>query len=417
MRQSSSRPGRTRRIGPLGRIALACAGLAVVATGCQFPGSSPKAADPTASTTPSPEPPPTPTPTPDPPAQITVSPNGKGKALITDPVEVKASGGRLTSVKVTDSHGKAVGGKLDAKKTSWSNAADNNLTGATVYTVKAKARNGDGNVTSVTRKFTTGAMTALTSTLAPLDNDTVGVGMPIVVQFSSNVEDRKTIQKRMKVTSDPGVTGAWHWFNDREVHYRPKAYWPAGTDVKLSMALRGVKASDSLIGITNRTRSFHIGRSQVSKVDLDNHTLKYYVNGELDRTIPITGGKNGFATRSGIKVVLQNEHDITMRSETIGIKNKKDPNYYEQFVEWAIRVTWSGEFVHSAPWSVASQGNSNVSHGCVGMSTANADYLYHRTLRGDIVDVTGSNVWMERYGNGYGDWNYTWSQWKEGSAL
>ncbi len=260
-------------------------------------------------------------------------------------------------------------------------------------------------------------MTALTSTLAPLDNDTVGVGMPIVVQFSSNVEDRKTIQKRMKVTSDPGVTGAWHWFNDREVHYRPKAYWPAGTDVKLSMALRGVKASDSLIGITNRTRSFHIGRSQVSKVDLDNHTLKYYVNGELDRTIPITGGKNGFATRSGIKVVLQNEHDITMRSETIGIKNKKDPNYYEQFVEWAIRVTWSGEFVHSAPWSVASQGNRNVSHGCVGMSTANADYLYHRTLRGDIVDVTGSNVWMERYGNGYGDWNYTWSQWKEGSAL
>jgi lipoprotein-anchoring transpeptidase ErfK/SrfK len=183
------------------------------------------------------------------------------------------------------------------------------------------------------------------------------------------------------------------------------------------MALRGVKASDSLIGITNRNRSFHVGRSQVSRVDLNTHTLKYYVNGVLDRTIPITGGKPGFSTRSGTKVVLQMEHNITMKSETVGIKDPKNPNYYVQYVQWAIRVTWSGEFLHSAPWSVASQGNYNVSHGCVGMSTANAAYLWHRTLRGDIVDVTGSDVRMERYGNGYGDWNYTWSEWKDGSAL
>lgn len=397
---------------------MACAGLALLATGCQFPGSGPSD-DPAPSNpaTASPQPTPTPAPTPKPAAQITVSPTGKGKALITDPIEVVAKLGTLTKVKVTDAHGKAVDGKLDAKKTTWSTPADTELTGATAYTVNAQAKNVEGKVTSVTEMFTTGAMTALTSILAPLDNDTVGVGMPIVVQFSSDVKRKKDIQKRMKVTSDPGVTGTWHWFNDREVHYRPKEYWPAGTDVKLSMDLRGVRASDSLVGISNRTRRFHVGRSQVSKVDLNNHTLKYYVNGTLDRTIPITGGKPGFSTRSGVKVVLQTEHNITMKSETVGIKDPKNPNYYVQFVEWAIRVTWSGEFVHSAPWSVASQGNANVSHGCVGMSTANASYLYHRTLRGDIVDVTGSDPQMERYGNGYGDWNYSWSQWKEGSAL
>jgi lipoprotein-anchoring transpeptidase ErfK/SrfK len=417
LRQSPSRPGRTRRLGTLRRVALACVGVALLA-GCQFPGSGPKGDPaPTGAKPAASAPTPKPTPTPDPPAQITVSPNGKGKALITDPVTVAATGGRLTTVKVTDAHGKAVAGRLDAKKTHWSTAADTDLTTATLYTVKAQAKNGDGKVTSVTKKFSTGAMTALTSTLAPLDNDTVGVGMPIVVQFSADVQDKKAIQKHMKVSAHPGVTGAWHWFNDREVHYRPKVYWPAGTDVKLSMDLRGVKASKSLVGITNRTRSFHIGRSQISKVDLNTHTLKYYVNGKLDRTIPITGGKPGFSTRSGIKVVLQIEHDITMKSETVGIKDPKNPNYYVQYVQWAIRVTWSGEFVHSAPWSVASQGNYNVSHGCVGMSTANASYLWHRTLRGDVVDVTGSDVPMERYGNGYGDWNYTWSQWKDGSAL
>jgi hypothetical protein len=81
-----------------------------------------------------------------------------------------------------------------------------------------------------------------------------------------------------------------------------------------------------------------------------------------------------------------------------------------------MRVTYSGEFVHAAPWSVGYQGSANVSHGCVGMSTANAAWLYNLTHRGDIVDVSGSSRHMTLT-NGYGDWTESFAQYKKGSAL
>jgi lipoprotein-anchoring transpeptidase ErfK/SrfK len=287
----------------------------------------------------------------------------------------------------------------------------------TTYRIKATAKSADGQSTTKSRTFTTKSMTVLGSDITPENGETVGVGMPIIVKFSAPVTDRAAVEKQLVVASTSPAVGGWYWVNSSEVHYRTQQYWPSGTDVTLKMNLRGVKAGSSLIATTNKVKTFHVGTSQVSKISLKTDHLSYYVNGKLARTIPVTGGKPGWETRSGVKLVLERRTDVNMRSETIGVADKNSPNYYDLSVKWALRVTWSGEFVHSAPWSVGSQGVDNVSHGCVGMSEANMYYLWKTAHRGDPVEVTGSEKKMTAFDNGMGDWNVSWAAWKAGSAL
>ena len=154
----------------------------------------------------------------------------------------------------------------------------------------------------------------------------------------------------------------------------------------------------------------------MSKVDVASHTMRTFVNGTLARTMPISAGKSGWETRSGTKVIIEKFRRKRMNAATIGV-DKDDPEYYNLAnVQYALRVTYSGEFLHAAPWSVGSQGSANVSHGCVGMSLADAKWLYDRTSRGDVVEVTGSDRQMTLT-NGYGDWNLSRADWKSGSAL
>jgi lipoprotein-anchoring transpeptidase ErfK/SrfK len=151
-------------------------------------------------------------------------------------------------------------------------------------------------------------------------------------------------------------------------------------------------------------------------IDVAAHAMRVHKNGQLLRTIPISAGKPGFTTRSGIKVIIEKFRTKRMDAATTGI-DPGDPEYYNiSNVEYAQRVTYSGEFLHAAPWSVGSQGSANVSHGCVGMSTEAAAWLYGLTKRGDVVDVTGSDRPMEPT-NGWGDWNVPWAQYREASAL
>ena len=161
---------------------------------------------------------------------------------------------------------------------------------------------------------------------------------------------------------------------------------------------------------------FHVGDANVYKVNAQTHQMQVFSNDALLRTIPITTGKPGFTTRSGVKVIIEKFREKRMNSETVGIA-QDDPEYYDiDDVEYAMRVTYSGEFIHAAPWSVGSQGYANVSHGCTGMSTANAGWLYNMTQRGDVVEYTGTDRPME-FTNGYGDWNEDFATYAEGSAL
>ncbi|MGZ4608790.1 MAG: L,D-transpeptidase [Actinomycetes bacterium] len=331
-----------------------------------------------------------------------------------DKVTVTATDGKLTSVTVLDGNGRNVEGQLASDGSSWT--ATGTLRLAQHYRIAATAVDADGRRVDSSAFFATlKPKTVLTTSISPLSGATVGVGMPIIVRFNKAVSDRAAVERGLTVQSSKTIEGGWYWVSDTEVHYRPKTFWPANNKVTLDVALRGVKAAEGLWGTKNRSVTFSTAASMVSIVNVPRHTLSVYRNGRLARTIPVSTGKAGFLTRNGTKVVLEKFTMKVMDASTIGIK-KGTPEYYRLEVPYALRVTWSGEFVHAAPWSTSSQGRANVSHGCVGMSMSNAIWLFNQTHIGDVVKVVGSPRTLEP-GNGYTDWNVAWSKWLQGSAL
>ena len=333
---------------------------------------------------------------------------------IDEPLTVRTDGGALDAVTVTSAEG-SLDGTLDGG--AWTSAS--RLEPGTDYTIIASSTRSDGSRVERTRAFRTVDLTLDEQTyaaIAPLDGETVGVGMPVVVTFDLPVIDRALFEEHMHVTSAPEQRGSWYWLSDREAHWRPVSYWKPGTDVSVDLDVNSLPAGNGIYGQESRSIDFHIGDSVVSRVDVRSHTMRTFVNGQLARTMPISAGKAGWETRSGTKVIIEKFRRKRMNAATIGV-DRDDPEYYNlSNVQYALRVTYSGEFLHAAPWSTGSQGSANVSHGCVGMSLADAQWLYDRTSRGDVVEVTGSSRSMTLE-NGYGDWNLSRADWKAGSAL
>ncbi len=225
------------------------------------------------------------------------------------------------------------------------------------------------------------------------------------------------MERGLKVDSTPSVTGAWYWVDDKKLHFRPKEYWPAHATVQVRSNLEGIKIGDRLRGDAAKPLTIRTGDRVIAVTDAAAHQLTVHKNGEEIKQIPVTTGKPGFETRNGVKVVLAKERFVRMRSTTVGIAEGSAESY-DLDVHFATRVTWSGEYVHAAPWSVGSQGYANVSHGCVGMSTADAEWFFDTVREGDLVEVVNSDGdTMEPFGNGFGDWNLNWDKWREGSAL
>lgn len=348
------------------------------------------------------------------PATVAVLPVANAAAVApADPVKVTATGGRLTSVTVSSAAG-AVKGALDAAETTWTSSGD--LGFGARYTVTAEATNATGQATTKTSAFTTAkAGRTIFPAVAPLRGTTVGVGMPIRVFFDHPVTDRKAALARMKVTTSVPTVGGWHWFSDSEVHWRPKVYWKSGTKVALDTDLRGVKLGAGTYGSENADRhiDFTIGASHVSVADAKTHRIKVYVNGKLTKNFPASLGKEvkGRYTHTGVHVVTEKKAAMTMDSSTYGLA--LDAGGYKTPVKFATRISNSGEFVHAAPWSVAQQGSSNVSHGCVNLSPANAQWFFGTSQPGDVVSITGTPVPLTAKDTDVPDWTVPWSQWGE----
>jgi lipoprotein-anchoring transpeptidase ErfK/SrfK len=330
-------------------------------------------------------------------------------------VEVSAQDASLRTVTLTSAAGD-VPGEISSDGASWT--AGERLEPGASYTLTTVADDENGETVREKAKFTTQALTLDEQTypsVAPLQGETVGVGMPVVVTFDLPVTDKAEFEKNMTVTSKPEQPGSWHWLSDTEAHWRPKSYWKAGTKVSVDVDVNGVDAGQGIYGQEDRRVDFKIGDAHIYKVDMKTHQMKVFSNGKLLRTIPITTGEQPeFTTRSGIKVIIEKFDSKRMNSETVGITGADA--YDIDNVQWAMRVTYSGEFIHAAPWSVGSQGYANVSHGCTGMSTENAGWLYAMSVRGDVVEYTGTDRPMED-GNGYADWNESFQEYKQGSAL
>jgi lipoprotein-anchoring transpeptidase ErfK/SrfK len=358
-----------------------------------------------------------PTPTP----AVSITSNVKRDATdvrVNRMVELSATDGTFRKVLVHSLKGEKVPGGFNAAQTRWT--ATSRLEPGKKYVVQAVAEDSEGMTKTFSSRFSTANLSLDEQTypsISPLDGSTVGVGMPIMIHFDVPVADRKNFQKHMKVTSSAGQKGRFYWIDDQNVHYRPPHYWKPGSTINVDVAVNSVSAGNGIYGQEDRKVSFTVGRSMVSKVNTQTDQMKVFRDGKLLRTIPITTGQQPkFTTRSGIKVIVEKFRHKRMNSETIGIDPNSADGYDLDDVEYAMRVTYSGEFVHAAPWSVASQGRARVSHGCVGMSTPNAIWLFNQTHVGDIVQVVGSPRHLEP-GNGWTDWNVKWSTWLKGSAL
>ncbi|MGN6781639.1 MAG: L,D-transpeptidase [Marmoricola sp.] len=332
-------------------------------------------------------------------------------------VTVKVKHGDLQSVRLAGPGGQ-VAGKMAGNAGIWK--ATGLLRPDSRYSVVVRAVDDNGLRQKVKRTFHTQKLTLDQQTypsFVPTAGQTVGIAMPVIIRFDVPVTDKAAIEKHLHVTSQPAQVGAFHWISDNEVHWRPEHYWKGGTTVTVKADIGGVPAGNGIYGQLDREETFHIGRAQVDRVNIDTDQLTVVRDGRTIRTIPVTtGAQPKYTTRSGIKVIAEKHRRYNMNSETIGIDPNSADGYDLKGVEYAMRLTYSGEFLHAAPWSVASQGHANVSHGCTGMSTANAGWLYHNSLIGDPVEFTGSNRPMTLT-NGYGDWNESFTAYKQGSAL
>jgi lipoprotein-anchoring transpeptidase ErfK/SrfK len=330
------------------------------------------------------------------------------------PVSVTVAHGTVADVTVTSADGASVPGQVAAVGAGW--LSDGPLEPATTYTVTARAADAAGGSTTSTSTFTTlTPQRTLEATILPRDGWTVGVGMPVIVEFDTAVQDRAAVERRLSVTTTPQLDGAWRWLSDRQVQWRPRDFWPAGTQATVTADLPGVEAAPGTWGGAARSASFEVGSAMVSTVDIANHTMTVRKDGQVLRTIPITTGKRGYETRNGTKVIISRETEHRMDAASLGT-DKNDPEYYNVLVKYAMRLTWSGEFIHAAPWSVAQQGRAAVSHGCTGMSTEDAKWLFERSKVGDVVTFVGGNRSLE-WGNGYTAWEMSFDQWAKGSAL
>ena len=346
--------------------------------------------------------------------------DGATKVKVSTRVKVKASDGTVSKVKLTytgvDGRGQRVRGKVAGDRasdgSSWK-AADR-LEPSATYTLAVTARNSAGETSTTTTRFKTQRLTLDQQTfpsLYPLKGDRVGVGMPVVVRFDVPVRDRAAVERNLKVTSSPAQIGSWHWFSGSEVRWRPKNYWKPGTKVRVAADLNGVDAGGGIYGQSSATTSFTVGRSLITRVNLATDVATVYRNGQKVRTMLVSAGKPGWETRSGVKLIMAKEFNKRMTNEMIGAEED-----YSLVARYALRITNSGEFLHSAPWNTGNFGRRNASHGCVGMSIADSQWLYENTLIGDPVVTTGSNKGVEA-GNGYSDWNESFASYRKGSAL
>lgn len=329
------------------------------------------------------------------------------------PVTVRAATGVLGAVHLVNEEGRFVEGQISDDGLTWQSTEPLGYNRG--YTLDAEAFGLTG-VARRTMNFQTHSPDYLTMpTVLPGDGAVVGVGQPIAIRFDENITDRAAAQDAITVTASPPVEGAFYWLSNREVRWRPAKYWAPGTEVEVSVRAYGVDLGGGLYGQDDVTSRFSIGDEVIAIADDATKTLTVHVNGEVARTMPISMGKNSTPTDNGVYIIGDRHSFLVMDSSTYGVP-VDSPDGYRTEVQWATQMSYSGIYVHSAPWSVGSQGYTNVSHGCLNVSPDNALWFYENTKRGDVVEVVNTVGPTLPGVDGLGDWNLPWEQWKAGNA-
>ena len=334
--------------------------------------------------------------------------DGAEEWSVLDPVTVEIDGAKLDSVEMTNDEGKEVAGELSEDGTSWTTTE--NLGYGRTYTLEAKA--GEEELSS---SFQTVVPTTMTyGYLSPQEGSTVGVGQPIAIRFDEPIADRHAAQEAIKVTTEPAVEGAFYWLNNSEVRWRPAEYWPSGTTVNVEVDIYGKDLGNGYYGQENNSTNFTIGDRVVAIADDATKTMTIERNGVVENSMPISMGSGTWPTPNGTYMIGDQHQNMVMDSTTYGLA--LEDGGYKTPVKYATQMSYSGIYVHGAPWSVWAQGSQNVSHGCINVTDANAAWFQQNTKRGDIVIVKNTIGGTLPGTDGLGDWNIPWETWKKGNA-
>ncbi|BCJ32394.1 L,D-transpeptidase [Actinocatenispora sera] len=345
---------------------------------------------------------------------LSVRPKAHATGLpVSTEIGATVTGGSVEEVRLVDAHGNHVDGSLRPDGTSW--VPDRPLAyhrryTATVVAVGARRQHVERRTTFTTMSEPSNRVG---TGMYVQDGQTYGVGMPIAVEILRDVPKnlRASVQRRLFVHSDPPQPGAWHWFGPRRVEYRPATWWQPGTKLTVRMALGGLPMGHGGYGDTDRSATARISSDRIElRITNRPKQMKVYRNGRLARTMPVSLGKADAPSSSGHMVIMDKAAHTVFDTRGIPGENYVAP------VDNAQRLTWGGEFIHAAPWSVADQGHRNVSHGCVNISDPDAAWLFARTHIGDPVTVSGTGTRLAP-GNGWTDWDMDWDTFVAGSAL
>jgi len=271
-----------------------------------------------------------------------------------------------------------------------------------------------------TLSFTTLTPVAeVTATVFPTSDMTVGVGQPIVVQFNHDISTataQQAVESHFTVAESQPVPGGWYWYSPHELHFRPQAYWPAHEQIQITGDLSGWDAGAGRWGSGQVSDTFNIGDSRISSANLQTDYMTVTLNGATVANYPISGGSNVYPTMDGDHIVLDRQSVVHMVSSTVGIP-VDSPAGYDEYVYDDVHISDSGEYVHAAPWSVGSQGVTNVSHGCINLSPDNAKSFYDFSRVGDVVQVTGSPRPAVAGDHGVMDWDTPWASLTPGKVV
>jgi lipoprotein-anchoring transpeptidase ErfK/SrfK len=354
---------------------------------------------------------------PSPSVQLTLSPrDGASTVAPAARVTLTATGGTLSSVAVVSSTGDTVAGKVLTGGTRWQSRGK--LSFGARYTVTATTTDGAKIEAGSFRTAARPDLAHSVHTSSVLgDHKTYGVGMPIILRVGRALDSdaaRAAFERTLSVRAQPATTGAWGWVNSREVHFRPRSFWAAGSKVHVAVDSAGRSLGAGMWGRTDLTVDFAVGVHREMRADAAAHKVTVIENGRTVRVMPASLGKPSAPSSSGVMVIMDKRPKAMFDSSTYGLP-VDSPGGYRTPVKYAMRLTWGGEFFHAAPWSVADQGHRNVSHGCINLSTSNAAWLFARVLPGDPVIVRNTGVAVA-VGNGWSDWTVPYSQWLTRSA-
>ncbi|MDT7727355.1 MAG: hypothetical protein QOI21_3931 [Actinomycetota bacterium] len=351
---------------------------------------------------------------------VTIDPAGGTNVNPATPITVKAANGTLVDVTVTNTaKGTTVAGKLAADNLSW--VSTEPLGYGSTYKILAHAKSTNGSPVEQQSQLTTlkpkqQANANLIPAPSAVASTGVGVGQPIVFSFAQSVKNKADVEKQLSVESTPKQEGGWFWIDDKNVHYRPKTYWQPGTTLKVTANIYGVDFGNGVYGAEDRTETYKVHDSWIAKADGSTEQMQIFHNGQMVKSMPISLGKDATPTHLGAHVISDKQANYTMDSCTYGVCQGQ-PGYYRSNEKWSERISNDGEFVHENPNSVGSQGSANVSHGCINLNSANAQWFFQNLGLGDVVEVTNSGGPQLPVWDLYGDWSQSWTQWQAGSAL